>query len=259
MLALAGGWCFLTHNHAAEQTARNTRNDVLRQRICVIPTCTPTSVRASLLLLAGHQQMTELLQIWEHLAVDQSCSHSHVYSLCSQGLCHVYPGQAGTQFFLQSQNQHSFSTTRLPPSPPGGTPFEFYAVTVPWALRGPDTSFYFQLQPPVPRTVTSPPDCCQSTDEPTPCWAWAGGRDTRWVRQTRFCCQSSHSVRGHRERTRASGSCRSQTGRKPRKGGQEQLSERGVWAANRANRKVDRRTSRGMNLAPPRTEMRPLC
>lgn len=66
-------------------------------------------------------------------------------------------------------------------------------------------------------------------------------------------------VGAHREQTRASGSCRNQTGSKPREGGQEELSERGVWAANRANRRVDRATSRGMNLAPPRTEMRPLC
>ena len=63
-------------------------------------------------------------------------------------------------------------------------PFEFYGVTLPWAFR--DSDIFLSISNSSHRYpgLTSPPDCCRSI----PCGAWAGGRDTRWVRQTHFCC-----------------------------------------------------------------------
>lgn len=96
-----------------------------------------------------------------------------------------------------------------------------------------------------------PLDCCPLTRTPTPCRAWAGGRNTKQVRQTVLFPQSSliHGMESTMEWARTPGCCRTQTGSSPREGGQEQLSERDMWWGNR---RLCRGITRGMTLESPR-------
>lgn len=173
MLTLAGGQCSLTHNHATEQTARNMKNEVLRNHI-VWQLYIHLHQSVHPLPLAGHQR-------WQ-----RSCRSGSTWLLARVAATSPYVPSAHSGFVTCAQARlvHSFFFKAKPTEF-----FHHHTATFTswrhsfWILchhspLGPQGPWHFplyiQLQPPVPKAVTSPPACCHPTEAPSPCWVHEG-------------------------------------------------------------------------------------